>query len=326
MNLDGIYFDAASVNLDCAFIESLILTKSTKSGRPEPFRLLPPHRKLVANLLGWKRADGTRLYRRAYFSPARKNAKTQVAAALGLDLLVMDEEAEPEIYAAAKTAEQSSMVFKAAAGMVHASEELSDLLQVTTYRREIRNRATGGIFVALTADGKAKHGSNPSAVIIDEFHVWGPAEQELYDALTSGSGARRQPLFLIITTAGIEENSMCGQEYEYACRVRDGIIEDPTYLPMIYELPKDAQWDDESLWHLANPTLGEIVSLEYLREECERAKKKPAEQVKFRRLNLNCWVNAASTWILRTDWDACSWDASRVFPAMVGSISPQSTT
>src|SRR4051794_20907001 len=72
MDLDGIYFDAGAVALDLAFIESLTLTKSTKSGRPELMRLLPPHRKLVANLLGWKRADGTRLYRRAYFSPARK--------------------------------------------------------------------------------------------------------------------------------------------------------------------------------------------------------------------------------------------------------------
>jgi phage terminase large subunit-like protein len=320
---DGIYFDAASVALDFAFIESLTLTKSTKSGGPEPFRLLKPHRKLVANLLGWKRADGTRLYRRAYFSPARKNAKTQVTAAIGLDLLVMDPEAEPEIYAAAKTAEQSSMIFKAAAGMVQASEELSDLLQITTYRREIRNRATGGVMVSLTADGKAKHGSNPSVVLLDEFHVWGPAEQELYDALTSGSAARRQPLTIIITTAGLDEQSMCGVEYEYARRVRDGIIEDPTYLPMIYEVPKDADWTDESLWHLANPTLGDIVSLDYLREECDRAKKKPAEQTKFRRLCLNQWVNAASTWIPRTQWDACSWNGSDPIPVTAGSTSPQ---
>lgn len=325
MDLSGVYFDAGAVEMDLAFIESLTLTKSTKSGRPEPLRLLPPHRKLIANLLGWKRADGTRLYRRAYFSPARKNAKTQCAAALALDLLVMDPEPEPEIYGAAKTAEQSAMVFKAAASMVAASEELSDLLTVTNYKREIRSRSTGGVFVALTADGKAKHGSNPSAVIIDEYHVWGAAEQELYDALTSGSGARREPLFLIITTAGIDEHSMCGKEYDYACKVRDRVIVDATYLPLIYEVAKDAPWDDECLWAQANPTLGDIVSLEYLREECERAKKKPSEQTKFRRLNLNQWLNAASTWIPRTEWDACSWRNSSANPAMAGLTSPPST-
>jgi len=300
------------VALDIAFIESLTLTKSTKSGLPEPFRLLPPHRKLVANLLGWKQPDGTRLYRRCYFSPARKNAKTQIAAALALDLLVLDVEAEPEIYAAAKTGEQSSMVYRAAAGMVRASEELSDILQCTDYRKEIRNRETGGILQALTADGKAKHGSNPSAVIIDEFHVWGSAEQELYDALTSGSVARRQPLVIIITTAGVDEQTLCGAEYDYACKVRDGIIQDPAYLPMIYEVPKDADWMDESLWPLANPTLGSIVRIDELRKLCDKAKSVPSEQTKFRRLNLNQWVNSKSTWIPRTQWDACKWNGENV--------------
>jgi len=306
-DFEGIYFDAEAVALDFAFIESLTLTKSTKSGGPEPFRLLPPHRKLVANLMGWRRANGTRLYRRCYFSVARKNAKTQIAAALGLDLLVMDDESGPEIYIAAKDRDQSGICFQAAADMVYASEELSDLLRVVPYAKEIRNPANDGKLKALSSEGKGKHGFNPSTVIIDEFHVWGSAEQELYDALTSGSVARRQPLFIIITTAGLDEHTLCGREYEYACRVRDGLVQDPTYLPLIYELPKDADWTDEDLWHLANPTLGEIVTLEALREECAKAKNVPSEQTKFRRLNLNQWVNNRDIWIPLTKWDACSW-------------------
>lgn len=301
------YFDAGAVELDVAFIESLTLTKSTKSGRPEPFRLLPPHRKLVSNLMGWRRPDGTRLYRRCYFSVARKNAKTQVSAAMGLDLLVLDDEASPEIYIAAKDREQAGICFRAAADMVYAHEELRDVLKVTEYQKTIYNPLNGGILKALSSEGRGKHGLNPSAVIIDEFHVWGASEQELYDALTSGSGARRQPLTIIITTAGIDEHSMCGREYEYACRVRDGHAIDPTYLPMIYELPKDADWTDESLWSLANPTLGQVVRIEYLREERDKALNVPSEQTKFRRLSMNQWVNSKDIWIPRTQWDACSW-------------------
>lgn len=305
--IDGVYFDSGAIALDTAFIESFTLTKSTKSGRPEPFRLLPPHRKMVCNLLGWKRPDGTRLYRRCYCSFARKNAKTQISAALGIDLLVLDDEASPEIYIAAKDREQSGICFRAAADMVYAHDELRDVLRVVEYQKAIYNPLNGGILRALSSEGKGKHGFNPSTVIIDEFHVWGAAEQELYDALTSGSGARRQPLTIIITTAGVDEYSMCGREYEYACRVRDGIIEDPTYLPLIYELPKDADWTDESLWHLSNPTLGDIVRIEYLREECAKAKNVPAEQTKFRRLHGNQWVNSRDIWIPLQQWDACSW-------------------
>ena len=309
MQSDGIYFDADEAQFHCDFIETLTLTKSTQSGKPERFALLPPHRKLVANVHGWRRADGSRLARRVYFSVARKNAKTQIAAALGLDFLVADSEASPEIYVAAKDVEQASVCYQAAADMVMASEELSDMLTITAYRREIKNRATGGKFKALSSEGKGKHGSNPSVLIIDEFHVWGPPEQELYDALTSGSRARRQPLTVIITTAGVDEYTLCGREYEYACRVRDGLVVDPTYLPMIYELPKAADWTDESLWHLANPTLGKIVRLDALREDCQKALEMPSEQTKFQRLACNQWVNAKQIWIPLDRWDDCCLNA-----------------
>lgn len=319
-SVDSVYFDAKSVALDIRFIESLTLTKSTKSGLPEPFRLLRPHRKAIANLLGWKRADGTRLHRRAYISFARKNAKTQIAAALALDLLILDNEASPEIYIAAKDRDQSGICFQAAADMVNADDELREMLRVVPYAKEIRNPLNGGRLKALSSEGKGKHGYNPSTVIIDEFHVWGAAEQELYDALTSGSVARRQPLFVIITTAGLDEHSLCGEEYGYAKRILDGIESNPTYYADIYELPKDADWTDETLWHLANPTLGQIVSIDALREECEKAKAVPSEQTKFRRLNCNQWVNSKDTWIPLIQWDACSWRNSRRGRAMADSI------
>ncbi len=303
--MDGIYFDAKTVAIDFAFIETLTLSKSTLSGKPEPFVLLPPHRKLIGNLLGWKRADESRLYRRAYFSVARKNAKTQIAAALGLDLLVMDDESAPEIYIAAKDRDQASICFDAAAAMVEEHEELRDVLRLIKYRKEIINPLNGGRLRALSSEGRGKHGYNPSALIIDEFHVWGTAEQELYDALTSGSVARRQPLTLIITTAGVDEYTLCGREYEYACRVRDGVIEDTAYFPLIFELPRDADWTDEALWHLANPTLGKIVRIDALREARDKALQMPSEQTKFRRLQCNQWVSAKDVWIPLQTWDAC---------------------
>lgn len=302
--------------MDFQFIESLTLTKSTKSGQPEPFRLIPFQRKFIGNLLGWKRPDGRRLHRKAYLSVARKNTKTQLVAALGLDLLVLDEEAQPEIYAAAKTGEQSEKIFMAAADMVNAHEELREMLTVVPYRKEIKNRANGGIFRALSSEGKSKHGSNPSAILIDEFHVWGPPEQELYDALTTGRGARKQPLQVIITTAGLDEQSICYREYDYAKRVLSGLVEDPTYLAMIYEVPKDADWTDESVWSMANPTLGEVVQIDILREDFAKAMAMPSEQTAFRRLYLNQWVNAKSTWIPLTEWDACTWKNSDPIPAL----------
>jgi phage terminase large subunit-like protein len=305
---EAFYFDATGIQVDIAFIENLTLTKSTKSGRPEPFKLLPVHRKLVSNLLGWKREDGTRLYRRCYFSVGRKNAKTQIAAALALDLLVLDDEAQPEIYICAKDRDQASICFNAVCDMIHASEELSSFLTIQSYTKTIFNRLNGGKLKALSSEGKSKHGLNPSCVIFDELHAWGPPEQELYDALRTGSNARRSPLFLTITTAGTDEYSICGREYSYAKNVRDGVIKDPYFLPMIYELAKDDDWSDETLWHLSNPTLGEIVRLDSLRQERDKALNLPSEQTAFRRLYCNQWINTRDIWIPLIHFDACKWD------------------
>lgn len=305
---NGIYFDADEVGFAFQFIESLTLTKSTKSGRPELFTLLPFQKRLLGNLLGWKRPDGARLYRKAYFSMARKNAKTTTLAALALYLLVCDDEAQPEIYVAASNNDQSGICYEAARDMVLAHEELSDLLTITDYRKEILNRSNGGKIRALSGEKSGKHGKNPSAVIIDELHEWNAGLEDVYDALTTGSQARRQPLELVITTAGSDEQSLCYRKYEYAKRVLSGEVEDPTFFPLIYELPKEADWADESLWHLPNPSLGEIVSLEFLREEKKLALASPAEQNKLRRYYLNQWTNSVEQWIPLHEWDECKGD------------------
>lgn len=319
MDLSGIYFDAGSVAIDFAFIESLTLTKSTKSGLPEPFKLLKFQKRFLANVLGWKRPDGRRLYRKAFLTMARKNGKTQLVAAIGLLLLMLDREACPEVYAAAKTAEQSAKIFDAARYMIEDTEGMDEYLHVVPHLKEIRCHHNRGIFRALTSDGKAKHGGNPSALLIDELHVWGTREEELYKALTTGRGARKEPLIVFITTAGTDEYSMCYREYSYAKQVLLGPkgIEDPYYYADIYEVPKDADWTDKALWPLASPALGEFLNLDVIEEDMEQAMRVPSLQADGRQLYLNQWMNSTLVWLPMTNWDACTWNASEPIPATV---------
>lgn len=301
--IEGCYYDPSALLLAEHFASTLKLTKSTKSGQPEPFVMLPHTRKLLGNLLGWKRPDGTRLYRKAYWSMARKNTKTQSLALLGLILLLLDREAKPEIYIAATEQEQAGECYEAARDMVLSNEDLKSLLVITDYRKTISYPANGGTLKALSSKGKTKHGSNPSAVIFDELHAWGPEHQELYDALTTGSGARRQPLHVSITTAGTDDASICREEYEYARRILNRHVVDPTYFAAIYELPIEADWTDESLWHLANPAIDTVVSRQFLREKRDEALNSPAKQNAFRRLYLNQWTQVADQWIPLRVWD-----------------------
>jgi phage terminase large subunit-like protein len=302
----GNYFDHDAAALIEGFIATLTLTKSTKSGEPEPFTLLPHTRAMIVNAWAWKRPDGNRLYRKVFQTLGRKQAKTQGAAALVVSMFFLDPEPKQEIYFAATDTDQAAICFEAVYDMIVACPDLEALVEITLSQRKIRHKETGSIIRVLSSDGKRKHGYNPSMVVFDELHAWGPAQAELYAALTTGSKSRKQPLRVIITTAGSDQETICYREYEYAKRVLAGEIVDETYLPLIHEVPADADWTDTSLWPKALPLLETgHHSLSDYQEEFNQAMARPDLQNQFRRLYLNQWTSSETQWIPLHEWDAC---------------------
>jgi phage terminase large subunit-like protein len=108
-----------------------------------------------------------------------------------------------------------------------------------------------------------------------------------------------------ISTSGYDRHSLLWELYDYACKVRDGILTDETFLPVIYEAPKEADWLDERVWRAANPALGDFRSLEEMQIAARRAKEIPAQENAFRRLYLNQWTEQADRWLPMHLWDAC---------------------
>jgi len=303
---NGDWYDAARVKRACEFAECLTITKCTKSNGPELVELLPHTRQLIEGIHGWRRADGRRRTRKVFSSMGRKQAKTQTAAILVAIEFFMSDEAEQEIYFSAKERKQASICFQAVAGMIKAAPELLEMVRITESDKLIRHLGTGSMMTALSSDGAGKHGYNPSMVVYDELHAWGAPEQELYDALSTGSKSRKEPLWITITTAGSDKETICGQEYDYAKRVLSGDIKDPSYLALIYEVAKDADWTDRTLWPNALPLLKTgHHSIDDYEEEFQQALARPAEQNKFRRLYLNQWTSSVTQWITMMAWDAC---------------------
>lgn len=255
----------------------------------------------IRKLFGWKRADGTRKYRKALLFIARKNGKTLLGAAIALYLLFADKEAGAEIYSVAADTDQAALMFNVARGMIENEPRLANRCQV--YRRSIVVPSTGSSYHVLSADAPTKHGKNSHAVLFDELHA--QPNRELYDVMKTSMGSRRQPLFLMFTTAGFDKNSVCYEEYTYACKVRDGVIKDDTYLPVIYEAGTDDDWTNPENWKKANPGLGISPKSEFLDDECARAKESAAYQNTFRRLYLNQWTEQDTRWIDIDKWDAC---------------------
>jgi phage terminase large subunit-like protein len=82
-------------------------------------------------------------------------------------------------------------------------------------------------------------------------------------------------------------------------------VTDPTFLPIIYEAPKDADWLDEQVWHGANPALGDFRSLDEMRILAQRAQSMVDQENTFRRLYLNQWTEQSERWMDMAAWDAC---------------------
>lgn len=254
---------------------------------------------IIRPLFGWKRADGTRRFRTAYIEVPRKNGKSTLSAGIALYLLFADGEPGAEIYSAAGDRDQARIVFSTAADMVARSKPLRQRAKV--YKNSIVVPKTGSSYKVLSADAPTKHGLNAHGVIFDELHV--QPNRELWDVLTTSTGAREQPLVVAITTAGYDRNSICWELHDYALKVQRGVIDDPSFFSYIAAAPEDADWRDPKVWAMANPGLGQSVKLEYLAQEAKRAEQVPAYQNTFRRLHLNQWTSQESRWLDMAAWD-----------------------
>lgn len=242
---------------------------------------------------------GKRRYRRSFLGLPRKNGKTQLAAAVGLYMAFCDDHGA-EVIVAAGDRSQASLLHTAAKQLLESCPGLAKRARV--YRNSIVVPERNASMICISSEAGTKHGYNPSCVLIDEYHVF--PDRELVDVLETGTGSRSQPLTIYITTAGTDMLGPCYKDWQYAEKVRDGVIKDDAFLPCIYAAPKDADPFDEATWKAANPNYGITLKPEYFKAFAERAKASPADEVVFRTLHLNQWVTSQSKWLRAGAWEA----------------------
>lgn len=271
----------------------------------QPFNLRPWQRRIVRQVFRTSPATGRRIYRTALLMLPRKNGKTELAAAIAIYCFLFDQPPEigGEVYLAAGDKEQAGKVFFAMVAMIENDPELVAQVEIIRSQWRIVHRASGSFCRAISAEATSAHSFNASVVIYDELHV--APDRDLWDVLATSQGARAQPLMIGISTAGYDRHSILWELYDHARKVRETPALDPTFLPLIFEAPIDADWTDERVWKNANPALGDFRSLEEMRVLALRAQAIPAQEMTFRRLYLNQWTESAERWVALPAWDAC---------------------
>ncbi len=307
--LPGQYFDADAGQMACDFFPACLKhVEGAVAG--QPFVLEDWQKAIVANIFGWKNADGWRRYREVFLYVPRKDGKTPLAAGIADFVTFCDEEFGQQNVCAAADSDQAGLLFRHAAGMVRQEPELDSRCTIYgdkggTVRKSIVIPSTNSYLRVISSEANTKHGGNPHLIIIEELHA--QANAELVDVLQTSmaSANRRQSLLISVTTADFARESVCNEKHDYACKVRDKIFDDPAFLPVIYEADTDDDWTDPEVWAKANPNLGVSVSLEYLERECKRAQELPRLENTFKRLHLNIITEQAVRWLPMDKFDAC---------------------
>ena len=276
----------------------------------KPFVLREWQKDIIRSLFDTRTEEGLRAYTDCGVWLPRKNAKTELAAALAA-YFICCEPTQGEIYSAAGDSEQAGIVFNKTAGMIDRHPQLRKVCKIIWHMKRIINNRTGTVFSSISAEEGTKHGYNASMVIADEIHVW--KKRGLWTALTTGSDTRKERLFLTTTTAGIyDPESLEWELYEYAKKVKDGIIKDDAYLPVIYAAEQEDDWLDEEVWHKVNPALGDFRSLDAMRKYAERAQSNTRLENDFRRLYLNQHTQQVTRWIPMEKWEECQVDEREI--------------
>lgn len=289
------------------FATRLRLQKGEYYGRPF---ILQPHQAddWIRPLFGWKRVvDGKppsqwpRRFRRGRKWVPRKNGKTEELGGIGVVLTAEDNEPGADVYSIARNGEQAAIVFRAAQAMAAQDPRLAqrlEFLKTATYCADLNSR-----MMPLSGKAEGKHGLNPHACLGDEVHEW--PSMDLHTYVIQGMGARRQPLDLTISTAGLI-NTVGHKFYLESKQVLDGDLDDPATLVACYEASPDDDWQHPDTWAKANPNLGVSVSHEYMLDQATQARSLPRLENDFKRYHLNIWTEQDTRWLPMEAWRACT--------------------
>lgn len=247
-------FDEKKGNKPINFIEKYCRhSKGRWAGQSVKLELF--QKAFIQALFGFVDKDtGIRKYKKGALFIGRKNGKSTMDSGLANFMLTKDGEGGAEVYSVATKRDQAKVVWDEAKRMIKKSPELNKRIRCLV----------GGIFYdktdsfmkALASDSNSLDGLNAHFVICDEVHAW--KDKNLLDVMYDSMSAREQPMLLETSTMGTIRESVFDNEYEYFSEIIAGYegksnVVDETVLPVIYELDRPEEWQDEKKWYKANP-------------------------------------------------------------------------
>lgn len=285
-------------------------------------------RDFVAHIFGsYETETGIRHIIEYFLLISKKNGKSTDAAAIMVIMLVLNWRPSSELIILSPTVEIAGNSFKPAADMVRIDPQLSEMLMVQDHVRTITHRVTGASLKVVAADSDTVGGKKAACVLIDELWLLGKrpnAENMLREAI-GGLASRPEGFVIYLTTQSDEPPAgVFKQKLDYARGVRDGLIDDNRFLPVLYEFPKHMLESKAHLktenFYITNPNLGASVDENFLLREYRKAQESGEETMRgFLAKHLNVEIGLS----LRSDrWPGAEfWEVScRPVPVTIDTL------
>ncbi|OOR89820.1 terminase large subunit [Moraxella bovis] len=220
-----------------------------------------------------------RLIKEFFLLISKKNTKSTLAAGIMLTALILNERQSCELVIVAPTKEVANNSFDPMRDMIRVDKELSAIFNVSPHTKTITHRSTQATLKVIAAESDSMAGVKGAYVLIDELWVFGKragASSMLQEA-TGGLLSRPEGFVIWLTTMSDEPPAgVFKEKLDYARGVRDGKIDDPRFLPVLYEFPQSyiesGEYIQPENWYITNPNLGASVGVDELSDILRKAK------------------------------------------------------
>lgn len=300
----GAAFDPARVDKVISAFSKLRHTKGQWAGqplRPDPWQVAY----VLAPVFGWVHWDDdaddyVRIISELYVDVPRKNGKSTLCGGIAIYMTCADGEPGAEVLAAATTKDQARFVFDPVRQLADKAPALKG--HVKPLKDKIVHPKSGSYFQVISSVADAQHGANLHCYVCDELHIH--KTPDMLETLESGTGSRRQPLGVVITTAdsGKRETPYDNKRRRIEQLAR-GVLHDATVYGVIFAAPDDADPHVEETWRAANPGFGVSPTRAYLAKASRKAESSPADLASYKRLHLGIRTRQDIKFLRLDDWD-----------------------
>jgi hypothetical protein len=234
-------------------------------------------------------SNGDYLHRVGLVSVARQNGKTVAIASLVGWWLTTQGKARGQAQTVITVAHKLDLATALYTYLAPILEAKFNASVSWSYGRMVLTMPDNSVWFPRAATPAAGHGYSVDLVVADE--VWDISEAAIDEGLLPSQRARKNPLFVMMSTAGTQDSKAMLRWREQGLRAIDSGEQTKLYFAE-FSPPPNSDLMTPAAWAYANPALGHTLEMSVIEAESEAPNRNA-----FLRASVNTWTATQNGWL-----------------------------